>query len=64
MDVPGHPRIRDQFREHLADTKAIVFVVDASNVSRNGPIVAECVGSFTAYVSKPLMAHFNLKALA
>ncbi|KAN0123901.1 Signal recognition particle receptor beta subunit domain containing protein [Russula decolorans] len=41
VDVPGHPRIREQFREHLADAKAIVFVVDASNVSRNGPIVAE-----------------------
>ena len=49
MDVPGHPRIREQFREHLADAKAIVFVVDASNVSRNGPIVAEYVGCFTAY---------------
>jgi signal recognition particle receptor subunit beta len=44
VDVPGHPRIREQFREHLADAKAIVFVVDASNVSRNGPIVAEYVG--------------------
>jgi len=41
VDVPGHPRVREQFREHLADAKAIVFVVDASNVSRNGPIVAE-----------------------
>ena len=43
MDVPGHPRIRAQFREHLADAKSIVFVVDASNISRNGPIVAEYV---------------------
>ncbi|KAH9997324.1 signal recognition particle receptor beta subunit-domain-containing protein [Russula vinacea] len=41
VDVPGHPRIRDQFREHLAAAKAIVFVVDTSSVSRNGPIVAE-----------------------
>jgi len=41
VDIPGHPRIRDQFREHLNDAKAIVFVVDASNVSRNSPIVAE-----------------------
>jgi len=43
VDVPGHPRIREQFREHLPDAKAIVFVVDASNISRNGPIVAEYV---------------------
>jgi len=41
VDVPGHPRIREQFREHLPDARAIVFVVDASNISRNGPIVAE-----------------------
>ncbi|KAI9509336.1 signal recognition particle receptor beta subunit-domain-containing protein [Russula earlei] len=41
VDVPGHPRIREQFREYLPDAKAIVFVVDASNISRNGPVVAE-----------------------
>ena len=39
----GHPRIRNQFQEHLATTKAIAFVVDASTISRNGPAVAECV---------------------
>lgn len=43
IDVPGHPRIRDQFQEHLPDAKAIVFVVDASTVSRNGAAVAEYV---------------------
>ncbi|KIO13648.1 hypothetical protein M404DRAFT_993200 [Pisolithus tinctorius Marx 270] len=41
VDVPGHPRIRDQFRQHLRGAKAIVFVVDASTVSRNAPDVAE-----------------------
>lgn len=41
VDVPGHPRVRDQFREHLDDTKAITFVVDSSMISRNGPAVAE-----------------------
>ncbi|KAH8106791.1 P-loop containing nucleoside triphosphate hydrolase protein [Cristinia sonorae] len=40
-DVPGHPRIRDQFQEHLPDAKAVAFVVDASTISRNGPAVAE-----------------------
>lgn len=43
IDVPGHPRIRDQFREHLQDAKAIAFVVDCSTVSRNGSVVAEYV---------------------
>ncbi|RDB22139.1 Signal recognition particle receptor subunit beta [Hypsizygus marmoreus] len=41
VDIPGHPRIRDQFREYLDDAKVIAFVVDASSVSRNGAVVAE-----------------------
>lgn len=43
IDVPGHPRIRDQFREYITDAKAIAFVVDASTISRNGSVVAEYV---------------------
>jgi signal recognition particle receptor subunit beta len=41
VDIPGHPRIRDQVNDYIADAKAIVFVVDSSTVSRNGPVVAE-----------------------
>ncbi|KAF8557282.1 hypothetical protein OG21DRAFT_1505501 [Imleria badia] len=41
IDVPGHPRIRDQFREHLKDAQAVAFVVDCSTISRNGSVVAE-----------------------
>ncbi|KAK7054657.1 hypothetical protein VNI00_003120 [Paramarasmius palmivorus] len=41
VDIPGHPRIRDQFKEFLDDAKAVVFVVDANTVSRNGAAVAE-----------------------
>ncbi|EIN07239.1 P-loop containing nucleoside triphosphate hydrolase protein [Punctularia strigosozonata HHB-11173 SS5] len=41
VDVPGHPRIRDQFREYLPEAKALMFVVDASTISRNGTAVAE-----------------------
>jgi len=41
IDVPGHPRIRDQFREHLKEAKAVAFVVDCSTISRNGSVVAE-----------------------
>ncbi|KAI0797536.1 signal recognition particle receptor beta subunit-domain-containing protein [Abortiporus biennis] len=41
IDIPGHPRIRDQFKDYLSDAKAIAFVVDASTISRNGAIVAE-----------------------
>lgn len=45
IDVPGHPRIRDQFQEYLPHSKAIAFVVDSSTISRNGPAVAEYVFS-------------------
>lgn len=41
IDVPGHPRIRDQFKDYLPEAKAVAFVVDASTVSRNGAAVAE-----------------------
>ena len=43
VDVPGHPRVRHQFKESLDDAKAIAFVVDASTVSRSGAAVAEYV---------------------
>ena len=41
LDIPGHPRIRDQFRDHVVEAKAVVFVVDASTIARNGAAVAE-----------------------
>jgi len=41
VDIPGHPRIRIQYRDHFNDAKAVIFVVDASTVSRNGAAVAE-----------------------
>lgn len=41
VDVPGHPRMRDQFREFLPQAKAVVFVVDVSTVARNGLLIAE-----------------------
>lgn len=47
VDVPGHPRVRDQFQEYLSDAKAIAFVVDTSTVSRNGAAVAEYARSIS-----------------
>lgn len=41
VDIPGHPRLRDQFTDHLADTAGVVFVVDSATISRNGAAVAE-----------------------
>ncbi|KAG1754600.1 signal recognition particle receptor beta subunit-domain-containing protein [Suillus lakei] len=41
IDIPGHPRIRDQFQEHLVNARGVAFVVDASTISRNGSAVAE-----------------------
>jgi len=40
-DIPGHPRLRNQFEEYMSATKAIGFVVDANMVSRNAAAVAE-----------------------
>ncbi|EJU05332.1 P-loop containing nucleoside triphosphate hydrolase protein [Dacryopinax primogenitus] len=41
IDIPGHPRIRSRFREHLATVDGLVFTVDANTVARNGVAVAE-----------------------
>ena len=41
IDVPGHPRLRGLFKNHLSDAKAITFVVDTSTITRNGSHVAE-----------------------
>jgi signal recognition particle receptor subunit beta len=41
VDIPGHPRLRDQFTDHLEDTAAVIFVVDSASVARNGAAVAE-----------------------
>lgn len=43
VDIPGHPRIRDQFKDELPTAKAVAFVVDSSTISRNGAAVAEYV---------------------
>ncbi|CAE6520898.1 unnamed protein product [Rhizoctonia solani] len=41
VDIPGHPRLRGQFTDHLQDTAAVVFVVDSASIARNGAAVAE-----------------------
>ena len=41
VDVPGHPRIREQYSDYMGDARGIAFVVDSSTVSRNGAMVAE-----------------------
>lgn len=60
IDVPGHPRIRDQFREYMSDAKAVSFIVDASTVSRNGAAVAECVALPPVLCHKPNYRHRHL----
>ncbi|KAK0483710.1 P-loop containing nucleoside triphosphate hydrolase protein [Armillaria novae-zelandiae] len=41
VDIPGHPKMRDQFKDHMKEAIVIAFVVDTSTVSRNGAAVAE-----------------------
>ncbi|KLO13502.1 hypothetical protein SCHPADRAFT_827917 [Schizopora paradoxa] len=41
VDVPGHQRLRDAFKDYIPDAKAIVFVVDSGSITRNGKVVAE-----------------------
>ncbi|KAF8758662.1 Signal recognition particle receptor beta subunit [Rhizoctonia solani] len=53
VDIPGHPRLRDQFTDHLEDTAAVVFVVDSASVARNGTAVAESTLALRA--TRPLV---------
>ncbi|CAE6481809.1 unnamed protein product [Rhizoctonia solani] len=65
VDIPGHPRLRDQFTDHLEDTAAVVFVVDSASVARNGTAVAEHLHSVLRALSSlpasqqvpPLLIH-------
>jgi signal recognition particle receptor subunit beta len=41
VDIPGHPRIRAQFTEHLSSAKGVIFVVDTMTVTRNAMSTAE-----------------------
>ncbi|KAK0240056.1 P-loop containing nucleoside triphosphate hydrolase protein [Armillaria nabsnona] len=41
VDIPGHPKMRDQFKDHMKEAIVVAFVVDTSTVSRNGAAVAE-----------------------
>ncbi|WVF72454.1 hypothetical protein IAT40_007269 [Kwoniella sp. CBS 6097] len=41
IDLPGHPRLRDQLKKHVKEASAVVFVVDVQAVVRNAASVAE-----------------------
>jgi signal recognition particle receptor subunit beta len=41
VDLPGHPRLRDEIHASLPDASAVVFVVDIAAVVRNAAAVAE-----------------------
>jgi len=44
VDIPGHPRLRTQgLQDYIGGAKAVLLVVDASTVARNGAAVAEYV---------------------
>ena len=51
VDIPGHPRLRTQgLQDYIGGAKAVLLVVDASTVARNGAAVAECVYSTFLFV--------------
>ncbi|WVR05029.1 hypothetical protein IAU60_002041 [Kwoniella sp. DSM 27419] len=41
VDLPGHPRLRDQLKTHVKDATAVVFVVDVQAIVRNASSIAE-----------------------
>ncbi|GJJ12604.1 hypothetical protein Clacol_006847 [Clathrus columnatus] len=57
IDLPGHPRLRDHFNEHLNDAKAVAFVVDATTIARNGAAVADSLPPSQQPPSLVILAH-------
>ncbi|KAF7723083.1 hypothetical protein EC973_002367 [Apophysomyces ossiformis] len=49
VDMPGHERVRYRFSEFLPVTRAIIFVVDSSTVSRSVRSVAEYLYNILAH---------------
>lgn len=43
VDLPGHPRLRDEVKKHLPSCSGVVFVVDVVGVVRTAGQVAEYV---------------------
>ncbi|WRT66952.1 uncharacterized protein IL334_003917 [Kwoniella shivajii] len=41
VDLPGHPRLRDELKKHVKDASGVVFVVDVQALVRNSASVAE-----------------------
>lgn len=41
VDLPGHPRLRDEFKKYVREASAVVFVVDVVGIVRNAGSVAE-----------------------
>ncbi|WVQ78139.1 hypothetical protein IAT38_000220 [Cryptococcus sp. DSM 104549] len=41
VDLPGHPRLRDELKKYVGEASAVVFVVDIQGIVRNAAGVAE-----------------------
>ncbi|WWC69623.1 uncharacterized protein I206_103566 [Kwoniella pini CBS 10737] len=41
IDIPGHPRLRDELKKYIKDASAVVFVVDIQALVRNAAAIAE-----------------------
>lgn len=41
VDLPGHPRLKDEFKKYVDDASAVIFVVDIVALVRNAGPIAE-----------------------
>ncbi|WVO21830.1 uncharacterized protein IAS62_003144 [Cryptococcus decagattii] len=51
VDIPGHPRLRDEAKKYIADTAGVIFVVDIQGIVRNASGVAEQLPPILAALS-------------
>lgn len=41
VDLPGHPRLKDEMKKYVKTADAVVFVVDIVGLVRNAGVIAE-----------------------
>jgi signal recognition particle receptor subunit beta len=41
VDLPGHPRLKDEMKKYIKTADAVIFVVDIVGLVRNAGVIAE-----------------------
>ncbi|WVW83319.1 hypothetical protein I302_105338 [Kwoniella bestiolae CBS 10118] len=57
VDLPGHPRLKDELKKYVREASAVVFVVDIQALVRNSAAVAEDLPPILTTLSNLSLTH-------